>query len=116
MLDAVGGPRVAELVGACAPGATVLVHGGLSGEPTPLPGGRYAPVWMRRYLVFEITGDPAALRRAEHFVRAGLACGAFVPTVDRVFDFDDVAAAHAYVDSPDRAPGKPVLRVRPTSP
>ncbi|MBW0094158.1 zinc-dependent alcohol dehydrogenase family protein [Pseudonocardia sp. KRD-184] len=116
VLDAVGGPRVAELVAACAPGATVLVHGGLSGEPTPLPGGRYAPVWMRRYLVFEITGDPAALRRAEHFVRAGLACGAFVPTVDRVFDFDDVAAAHAYVDSPDRAPGKPVLRVRPTSP
>lgn len=113
VLDAVGGPRVAELVAACAPGATVLVHGGLSGEPTPLPGGRYAPVWMRRYLVFEITGDPAALRRAEHFVRAGLACGAFVPTVDRVFDFDDVAAAHAYVDSPDRAPGKPVLRVRP---
>jgi NADPH:quinone reductase-like Zn-dependent oxidoreductase len=112
VLDAVGGPRVEELVRACAPGATVIVHGGLSGQPTPLPGGRYAPVWMRRYLVFEITGDPAALRRAEHFVRAGLACGAVVPSVDRVFDFDDVAAAHAYVDSPDRAPGKPVLRVR----
>lgn len=62
--------------------------------------------------VFEITGDPAALRRAEHFVRAGLAAGAFTPMVDRVFDFDDVAAAHAYVDSSDRAPGKPVLRVR----
>jgi NADPH:quinone reductase-like Zn-dependent oxidoreductase len=115
VLDAVGGPRVEELVRACAPGATVIVHGGLSGEPTPLPGGRYAPVWMRRYTVFEITGDPAALRRAEHFVRAGLAAGAFVPTVDRVFDFDDVAAAHTYVDSPDRAPGKPVLRVGPTS-
>ncbi|MHA6784380.1 zinc-dependent alcohol dehydrogenase family protein [Pseudonocardia saturnea] len=112
VLDAVGGPRVEELVRACAPGATVLVHGGLSGQPTPLPGGRYAPVWMRRYLVFEITGDPAALRRAEHFVRAGLACGALTASVDRVFDFDDVAAAHAYVDSPDRAPGKPVLRVR----
>jgi NADPH:quinone reductase-like Zn-dependent oxidoreductase len=115
VLDAVGGPRVAELVRACAPGAAVIVHGGLSGEPTPLPGGRYAPVWMRRYTVFEITGDPAALRRAEHFVRAGLASGALTPSVDRVFDFDDVAAAHAYVDSPDRAPGKPVLRVCATS-
>ncbi|GAA3226323.1 zinc-dependent alcohol dehydrogenase family protein [Pseudonocardia petroleophila] len=110
VLDAVGGPRVAELVRACARGGAVIVHGGLSGEPTPLPGGRYAPVWMRRYTVFEITGDPAALRRAEHFVRAGLASGALVPSVDRVFDLDDVAAAHAYVDSPDRAPGKPVLR------
>ncbi|MBW0117799.1 zinc-dependent alcohol dehydrogenase family protein [Pseudonocardia abyssalis] len=115
VLDAVGGPRVAELVRACARGGTVIVHGGLSGEPTPLPGGRYAPVWMRRYTVFEITGDPAALRRAEHFVRAGLASGALTPSVDRIFDLDDVAAAHTYVDSPDRAPGKPVLRVSPTS-
>ncbi len=52
------------------------------------------------------------MRRAEHFVRAGLAAGAFTPLVDRIFDFDDVVAAHAYVDSPDRRPGKPVLRVR----
>jgi NADPH:quinone reductase-like Zn-dependent oxidoreductase len=113
VLDAVGGPLVEQLVRACAPGATVIVHGGLSGEPTPLPAGRYAPVWLRRYTVFEVTGDPAALRRAEHFVRAGLATGAFAPIIDRVFDFDDVAAAHRYLDSDERAPGKPVLRVQP---
>lgn len=112
VLDADGGPQVARLVDACAPGATVLVHGGLSGRPTPLPAGGAAPVWLRRFHLFEITGDPAALRRAEHFVRAGLASAAFAPVVDRVFDFHDVASAHAYLDSPDRAPGKPVLRVR----
>ena len=113
VLDAVGGPVVEQLVSACAPGATVIVHGGLSGKPTPLPAGGPHPVWLRRYHVFEITTEPAAMRRAEHFVRAGLAGGAFVPTIDRIFDFDDVAAAHAYLDSPDRAPGKPVLRVQP---
>ena len=112
VLDAVGGPQVGQLVTACAPGASVIVHGGLSGLPTPLPGGGYAAVWLRRYRVFEITGDPAALRRAVAFVQAGLACGALRPVIDRVFDFDDVAAAHTYLDSPDRAPGKPVLRVR----
>ncbi|GAA4699421.1 zinc-dependent alcohol dehydrogenase family protein [Pseudonocardia yuanmonensis] len=112
VLDAVGGPQVGQLVAACAPGASVIVHGGLSGLPTPLPGGGYAAVWLRRYRVFEITGDPAALRRAIAFVRSGLAAGVFAPVIDRVFDFDDVAAAHAYLDSPDRAPGKPVLRVR----
>ncbi|SFK77757.1 NADPH:quinone reductase [Geodermatophilus ruber] len=111
VLDAVGGPQVEDLVRACAAGATVIVHGGLSGRPTPLPGGGYAPVWLRRYRVHEITTDAAALRRAEHFVRAGLATGAFTPVVDRVFDFDDIAAAHAYVDSPARGPGKPVVRV-----
>jgi NADPH:quinone reductase-like Zn-dependent oxidoreductase len=112
VLDAVGGPQVARLVDACAPGATVIVHGGLSGQPTPLPGGGYAPVWLRRYRVFEITADPAALRRAEHFIRSGLATGAFAPVVDRIFDFDDVAAAHRYVDSPERGPGKPVIRLQ----
>jgi len=112
VLDAVGGPQVAQLVAACAPGASVLVHGGLSGLPTPLPGGGYAAVWLRRYRVFEITGDPVALRRAIAFVRAGLRTGALSPLVDRVFAFDDVAAAHEYLDSPDRAPGKPVLLVQ----
>ncbi|MCE0766922.1 zinc-dependent alcohol dehydrogenase family protein [Pseudonocardia kujensis] len=112
VLDAVGGPQVDQLVRACAPGASVIVHGGLSGLPTPLPGGGYAAVWLRRYRVFEITGDPVALHRAVAFVRAGLACGALRPVIDRVFAFDDVAAAHTYLDSPDRAPGKPVLRVR----
>ncbi len=77
---------------------------GLSGLSTPLPAGRYAPVWLRRYHVFEVTADGAALRRAEHFVRAGLTAGSFAPVVDPVFDFDDVIAAHEYLDSPDRAP------------
>jgi NADPH:quinone reductase-like Zn-dependent oxidoreductase len=112
VLDAVGGPAVEQLVRGCAPGAAMIVHGGLSGRPTPLPGGAYAPVWLRRYHVFEVTTDAAALRRAEHFVRSGLAVGAFSPSVDRVFDFADVAAAHTYLDSPNRAPGKPVLTVR----
>lgn len=113
VLDAEGGPRVEQLVAACARGAAVIVHGGLSGQPTPLPAGGPAPVWLRRYHVFEITTDAAAMRRAEHFVRSGLAAGALTPMVDRVFPFDDVVAAHRYLDSPDRRPGKPVLRVRP---
>jgi NADPH:quinone reductase-like Zn-dependent oxidoreductase len=113
VLDAEGGPQVEQLVAACAAGATVIVHGGLSGKPTPLPAGGPHPVWLRRYHVFEITTVPATMRRAEHFVRAGLDSGAFTPMVDRVFEFDDVIAAHRYLDSPDRRPGKPVLRVRP---
>jgi NADPH:quinone reductase-like Zn-dependent oxidoreductase len=112
VLDAEGGPQVEQLVAACAAGATVIVHGGLSGKPTPLPAGGPHPVWLRRYHVFEITTDPAAMRRAEPFVRSGLAAGALTPMVDRVFEFDDVVAAHRYLDSPDRRPGKPVLRVR----
>lgn len=114
VLDAEGGPGVARLVRACAPGGAVIVHGGLSGELTPLPAAGYAPVWLRRFHVREVTGDAATLARAEAFARAGLAAGTLVPLVERVFDLDDgvaaVAAAHEHLESPDRAPGKPVLR------
>jgi len=68
-------------------------------------------VWLRRYHVFEVAPAPAALRRAEHFVRGGLATGAFAPVVDRVFDFDDLVEAHRYADSPERRPSKPVVRM-----
>jgi len=116
VLDAVGGPGVHELAGICRPGGTLIVHGGLSGEPTPLPGG-VRPVWVRRYHVYEVTRSPEVLRRAEHFVRAGLAAGTLVPLVDRTFDFhdlDQVRAAHDYLESADRGPGKPVLVVSST--
>ncbi|MHA6795006.1 zinc-dependent alcohol dehydrogenase family protein [Pseudonocardia bannensis] len=111
--DAVGGPQVEQLARAMAPDGRIIVHGNLSGQPTPLPGNRFGPVWMRRYTLFEITKDPAGLRRAEHFVRAGLEAGAFVPVIDRIFGFDDIVAAHIYVDSDERRLGKPVVQVRP---
>ena len=111
VLDAEGGPGVERLVRACAPGGAVIVHGGLSGEPTPLPAAGYAPVWLRRFHVREVVGDPAVLARAVAFARAGLAAGTLTPLVDRIFDLADVAAAHDYLESPDRAPGKPVLRI-----
>lgn len=111
VLDAEGGPGVGRLVRACAPGGAVIVHGGLSGERTPLPAAGYAPVWLRRFHVHEVTGAPDVLNRAVAFVRAGLAAGTLTPLVDRIFDLDDVAAAHTHLDSPDRPPGKPVLRI-----
>jgi NADPH:quinone reductase-like Zn-dependent oxidoreductase len=68
------------------------------------------PVYARHLGAVPITTTPSAAQRSA-LLAAG-AEAAFTPTVDRVFAFDDVAAAHAYVDSPDRAPGQPVLRVR----
>ncbi|MEY9928261.1 NADPH:quinone reductase-like Zn-dependent oxidoreductase [Catenulispora sp. GP43] len=38
ILDAVAGPGVTDLARAVAPGGTLLVYGGLSGERTPYPG------------------------------------------------------------------------------
>ena len=73
VLDAVGGPLVEQLVGGLRPGGDGDRARRALRKPTPLPAGGPHPVWLRRYHVFEITTDPAAMRRAEHFVRAGLA-------------------------------------------
>ncbi|MFD0904095.1 zinc-dependent alcohol dehydrogenase family protein [Actinomadura sediminis] len=112
VLDAVAGPGVLALGRAVAPGGTLLLYGALSGEPTPYPGfdlGMPA-LNMRTYTLFEITTDPARLRRAEAFVRSGLRDGAFRPDVDRVFPLDDIAEAHRYMEAGGQV-GKIVVTV-----
>lgn len=110
VLDAVAGPGVHGLGALVAPGGTLLIYGGLSGEPTPYPGfdlGMPA-LSMRTYLVFETTRDAERLRRAAAFVTAGLRAGSFRPVVARTFDLDDVVEAHRVLDAADHL-GKLVL-------
>lgn len=110
VLDAVAGPGVRELGGLVAPGGTLLIYGGLSGEPTPYPGfdlGMPA-LSMRTYLVFETTGDPDRLRRAAAFITSGLRAGSFRPTIARTYPLEDVVEAHRALDRADHL-GKLVL-------
>lgn len=112
VLDAVAGPGVRELTALTAPDGIHLVHGFLSGEPTPFPHldlGMPA-VALRTYLVYEITTHPERLRRAAAFISAGLRSGDFRATVDRTFDLGEVVAAHRYLDDETRV-GKTVLTV-----
>ncbi|WP_158850994.1 zinc-dependent alcohol dehydrogenase family protein [Saccharothrix deserti] len=111
VFDAVAGPGVRDLARATATGGQLIVHGTLSGEPTPFPGteGMRALV-MRSYTLFEITRVPERLRRAERFIGAGLASGALRPVVDRTFDLADIVAAHEYLESGAQV-GKVVVTV-----
>lgn len=100
VFDAVAGPGVRELAKATATGGTLIVHGTLSGEPTPFPGtDDMRALVMRSYTLFELTYDEDRLRRAERFVASGLASGAFRPVVDRTFDLTEIVAAHQYLES-----------------
>jgi NADPH:quinone reductase-like Zn-dependent oxidoreductase len=51
------------------------------------------------------------LRRAEHFINAGLRSGSLSPVIDRTFDLDDVVQAHRYLESNAQI-GKIVLTVQ----
>jgi NADPH:quinone reductase-like Zn-dependent oxidoreductase len=113
VFDAVAGSAIQESAKATAVNGTLFVHGSLSGEATPLPGlDTMRGVFTRPYTLFEITNDEQRLRRAKHFVASGLQSGAFRPAIDRVFDLDEIVAAHRYLESGAQV-GKIVVTVRP---
>ncbi|MFF5019987.1 zinc-dependent alcohol dehydrogenase family protein [Streptomyces sp. NPDC001165] len=111
VLDAVAGPGVRELARATAPSGTIVVHGTLSGEPTPFPGAEtMQALTMRSYTVFETTKDPHRLRAAAGFLTPALASGRLCPLIDRTFNLAQIVAAHTYLETEARL-GKVVVTV-----
>jgi len=101
VFDPVAGPDVEALVDAMAPAGILFIYGALSGEPTPFPliKGLNKALTMRGYTLFEILSDPERFERGKQFVRAGFENGNFSATVSRTFGFDDMVAAHQYMES-----------------
>jgi NADPH:quinone reductase-like Zn-dependent oxidoreductase len=112
-VDAVGGEGVQKVVTAVAPGGTLVLYGWLDPSPIPMPiAADFRDRGVHWYSFFELTTDqPQQLRRAEHFINAGLRSGSLSPVIDRTFDLDDVAQAHRYLESNAQI-GKIVLTVQ----
>jgi NADPH:quinone reductase-like Zn-dependent oxidoreductase len=111
-VDAVMGPAVNTLIQAVRPDGTLLFYGWLDPTPAPMP---IAPDFrgrtIRTYAFNELTIDsPDRLKRAKHFINAGLRTGSLRPVIDRAFDLADVVAAHRYLESNAQL-GKIVLTV-----
>jgi NADPH:quinone reductase-like Zn-dependent oxidoreductase len=99
---------LATVAQAVAPGGLLIVYGWLDPRPTPLPLN-----WGLRILGYsnlDVTGDPAARRRAWHFIDAGLRAGTLAPVVDRTFDLGEIVAAHRHLESNEQV-GKVVVTV-----
>lgn len=100
VFDAVAGPGVEALAAATAQDGVIFIHGGLSGQPTPLPGlSDMRPIFTRPYMVFEITGNTERLARAQRYVTTGITSGALTPTIDSIFELDDIVEAHRRLES-----------------
>ena len=112
VFDPVGGPTVAKLTAAMARGGILFQYGALSTEATPLPlmDVLGKSLTIRGYLLFEITGDVAQLRRAEQFVVNGLSSGKLVPVIAKTFTLDQIVEAHRYMESNQQI-GKIVVTV-----
>lgn len=110
--DAVGGPQVETIAAAMSPGGVIVSHGMLDPAPTPFPL-RLAlrkSLSIRGYVFTEIVGSPAKLAAAKRFILDGLTSGALRPVIDKTFGFDDIVAAHRYLESNQQI-GKVVVTV-----
>ena len=96
ILDLVMGPGQQDLLKAARPGGTLVAAGYLDPRPTPFPGG--ADLTIFRYRSFEHTLDAVAVKRMAAFLNAGVRLGALRPAIGKVFDLDDVAEAHHYLE------------------
>jgi NADPH:quinone reductase-like Zn-dependent oxidoreductase len=112
VFDPIGGPIFEPLTAAMARGGILIEYGALSPEPTPFP--LFAvlgkSLTLRGYLVHEITGDPKRLEAAKAFILGGLESGALKPVIAKVFPFEEIVAAHRYLESNAQF-GKIVVRV-----
>jgi NADPH:quinone reductase-like Zn-dependent oxidoreductase len=112
VLDSVGGPAFEPLTAAMSQGGILIEYGGSSPEPTPFPLFEVLrkSLTLRGYLIHEIVGDPVKLEAAKRFVLDGLTSGSLKPTIAKIFPFDDIVAAHRFLESNEQF-GKVVVTI-----
>lgn len=113
IFDSVGGETLPQLVETVAYRGTIILYGTLAGPTAPLPlvEGMNKGVTVRCYSIRDILADPAERENAFAFIHAGMASGALDAVIDRIFPFEEIRAAHDYLESNGQF-GKIVVRVR----
>jgi len=112
VFDPVGGPGFADLVRATANGGTLVLYGALAADPTVVPPYDILArdLTVRGLALTARTRDDAQLAALKRFVGEGLADGTLRPTIDRTFAFDEIAAAHRFIEAGEQV-GKIVVTV-----
>lgn len=110
--DPVGGPYVEKLCSALAEEGILFVYGGLSEQPTPYPHWTVAlkGLSIRGWVFSAITNKPERFARVREVILGGLAAGHLKPTIAKTFSLDQIAEAHAYLESNQQV-GKIVVSV-----
>ena len=110
--DPVGGPFVEKLCGALAEEGILFIYGGLSEQTTPYP---HWPVALkglsiRGWVFSAIASKPERFARVRETIQAGLVAGKLKPVIAKTFPLDQIAQAHAYLESNQQV-GKVVVTV-----
>jgi NADPH:quinone reductase-like Zn-dependent oxidoreductase len=110
--DPVGGPFVEKLCSALAEEGILFIYGSLSNQPTPYPHWTVAlkGLSIRGWVFSSISNKPERYQRARDTIQAGLASGQLKPVIAKTFTLDQIADAHAYLESNQQI-GKIVVTV-----
>lgn len=101
IFDPVVGPQLAALCEAAAESAEVFVYGALGGveAPFPLLQALGKNLTIRAYQLGLITTNPERLERAKAWILERLNNGQLQPVIARTFPFDQMVAAHQFMES-----------------
>lgn len=110
--DPIGGPFIRDYAAGLAQDARIFIYGTFGGPILEAPIG---PLVLRNasitaYSMANYSCDPQRLERVRDYVGRRLDDGVLRPIVDRVFSFDEVDAAFAYIESGVQQ-GKVVVRI-----
>lgn len=109
VLDAVAGPGITALADAIRFRGRYVLYGILSNQATPLP---IKAIFANQFTMHTFVLDPTTvdLTTAINFVRNGIMSERLIPSVDRLFDLEDVIESFRFLES-SRQFGKIVLTV-----
>ena len=112
IFDPVGGPALAGLIRAAAPGGTVILYGALTSEATTLPVLEVIgkSLTIRGYRVFELTTHAERRKAAVDWIVDGIARKVLRPVIDSTFPLEDIVEAHRRLESGSQV-GKIVVTV-----
>jgi NADPH:quinone reductase-like Zn-dependent oxidoreductase len=112
VFDAVGGPTFERLAEATAIGGLLITYGRLSPDATPLPVAQvlWKDLTVRGFGLPTTIARDDKLAALKQFIGEGLASGALRPIIARTFPFDEIEAAHRYVETGTQV-GKVVVTV-----
>lgn len=113
VFNALSGPVIEDIASLTKPGGTIFQYGGIEGKPTPYPlatAVRYG-IKIQGYTLYELTYNPANLPAVRDYVTQGVQAGIYTPKVGKVFQFDEMVAAHRYLEAGSTA-GSVVVRVK----
>ena len=101
VFDAVGGPAFEKLAEATAIGGLLIPYGRFSSDVTPLPLANvlWKDLTIRGFVLPTAVALDDKLAALKLFIGEGLASGALQPIIARTFPFDEIVAAHRYLET-----------------